>query len=68
MNEIDAFFAMGGYAGYVWPSYLVVAVMLAALAVASWRGYRRAEAAADTLKGAMRGARPTELTEAANDA
>lgn len=68
MTQINAFFAMGGYAGYVWPSYLAVTVVLIVLAVVSWRSYRQAERAADTLKDAMRGARETELPEAANDA
>lgn len=68
MTGIDAFFAMGGYAGYVWPSYLAVVVVLAALAAVSWRSYRHAERAADSLKDAMRGARQTEFQEAANDA
>lgn len=37
---IDAgFWAMGGHAAYVWPSYAIGIGLLVALAVASWRGY-----------------------------
>lgn len=68
MTEINTFFSMGGYAGYVWSSYLAVVIVLVTLAVVSWRSYRHAERAADTLKDAMRGTRRTELREAANDA
>jgi heme exporter protein D len=43
MESLSSFFAMGGYAGYVWPSYsLAIAVMVAVL-VASLRGVKNAE-------------------------
>ena len=38
-----AFFAMGGYAGYVWPAYGITALVLAALALASVAAARRAQ-------------------------
>ena len=38
-----AFFAMGGYAGYVWPAYGITALVLAALALASIAAARRAQ-------------------------
>ena len=38
-----SFFAMGGYAAYVWPAYIISAVALIALAVASWRALKRNE-------------------------
>jgi heme exporter protein D len=44
MNE---FFAMGGYAAYVWPAYAVSVVALIALAVLSWRDMKRAERLVD---------------------
>lgn len=44
MNE---FFAMGGYAAYVWPAYAVSIVALIALAVISWRDMKRAERLVD---------------------
>jgi heme exporter protein D len=38
-----SFFDMGGYAAYVWPSYIISAVALIALGVASWRALKRSE-------------------------
>ena len=40
MTEIDAFFAMGGYAGFVWSAYGIAAAVLGGLSVYSWRRYR----------------------------
>ena len=37
------FFAMGGYAAYVWPAYVLSAVALIAVGIASWRALRRTE-------------------------
>ncbi len=31
------FFAMGGYAAYIWPAYAVSAIVLAGLGFAIWR-------------------------------
>ena len=36
------FLAMGGYAAFVWPAYAVAAVGLGGIALASWRGLKRA--------------------------
>jgi len=41
------FFAMGGYAAYVWPAYAAAALILAVLLAVSLHGLRRREA---TLK------------------
>lgn len=38
-----SFFEMGGYAAYVWPAYVLSAIALCALGVASWRALRRVE-------------------------
>ena len=38
-----SFFAMGGYAAYVWPAYAISAVALIALGVTSWRALKRNE-------------------------
>jgi len=46
MNAIENWFAMGGYAGFVWPAYGVTAIVLGGLALVSWRRYRRS---GDTL-------------------
>ncbi len=40
---MSEYFAMGGYAAYVWPAYGVSALALIALAVVSWRAMTRAE-------------------------
>jgi heme exporter protein D len=47
MNDLGAFLAMGGYAGYVWPAYGVAAVVLVGMAVQSLGAYRRTKAALD---------------------
>ena len=38
-----SFFAMGGYAAYVWPAYAISAIALLALGVTSWRTLKRNE-------------------------
>jgi heme exporter protein D len=40
MNALTAYFAMGGYAAFVWPAYAITAVVLGGLAIHSWRRYR----------------------------
>ncbi len=37
------YFAMGGYAVYVWASYALTAVVLIGLGVSSWRRLRQLE-------------------------
>lgn len=37
------YWAMGGYALYVWPAYGLSALVMAGLAVTAWRGLRRKE-------------------------
>ena len=39
---MDTFFAMGGYARFVWPAYGVALAVLVGLLVQSVVGYRRA--------------------------
>lgn len=43
MDSLVEWAHMGGYAIFVWSSYLLTGVVMIALAVASWRGLRRAE-------------------------
>jgi heme exporter protein D len=39
-----SFWAMGGHAAFVWPSYAIGIGLLVAFAIASWRGYAAAKA------------------------
>ncbi len=48
------FFELGKYAGFIWASYGIVAIVLAALAVASWRFMKAAERRLDTVETAGR--------------
>ena len=41
MEAAMHFLAMGGYAQYVWPAYGIATVVLAGMAIWSWRQYRR---------------------------
>ncbi|MSP82169.1 MAG: heme exporter protein CcmD [Alphaproteobacteria bacterium] len=48
----DGFFAMGGYAAYVWPAFGVTAVVLAALLLTSRRRLKASEALLRDLESA----------------
>jgi len=54
MESLHALFAMGGYAGYVWPAYGLSVVVLTAVLVISLRQVRRREAELEQLQGARR--------------
>jgi heme exporter protein D len=41
MSALDGWFAMGGYAAFVWPAYGLTAIVLGGLALLSWRRHRR---------------------------
>jgi heme exporter protein D len=41
-NSLAEFFAMGGYAGFIWPAYGIAALVLIGLLVASLQQLRRA--------------------------
>lgn len=41
------FFAMGGYARFVWPAYAIAVIVLVGLLAHSITGYRRAQRALD---------------------
>ena len=45
MEQLGKFLDMGGYAGFVWPSYVAVFALLAVLLWLSLRGLRGAERA-----------------------
>ena len=44
------YFAMGGYAAFVWPAYIVALAVLGGLGVHSWHRYRASCAALDRLQ------------------
>jgi heme exporter protein D len=41
VNDLQTYFAMDGYAGFIWPSYLAAAIILGALTIASVFRLRR---------------------------
>jgi heme exporter protein D len=41
MESLSAFFAMGGYARFVWPAYGIAVVVLASMALISLSAWRR---------------------------
>jgi heme exporter protein D len=59
----SAFFAMGGYAAFIWPAYGATAAILIGLLVASWRGLRAREAELKLAESAN-AARPRRATRA----
>jgi len=61
MERIEAYFAMGGYGAYVWPAFLIAAVVMVGQVIASLRSLRRREAALAELEaGKKRRARSRE--------
>ena len=52
MQSISEFFAMGGYAGYVWSAYGVAALILIGLLVMSWKDLRARLAEVAALEAA----------------
>jgi heme exporter protein D len=40
MDALATYFAMGGYAAFVWPAYATAAAVLGGLTLQSWRRYR----------------------------
>jgi heme exporter protein D len=50
MSDVGAFFAMGGYAIFVWPAYGVALGVLGGLSLQSWRRYRASLLTLDQLQ------------------
>ena len=50
MEKLRSFLVMGGYAVYVWPAFLVAALVMAGQVVTTLRGLRRREAALAELE------------------
>jgi heme exporter protein D len=53
MGSLSEFLAMGGYAVFVWPAYIISAIVLAGTLGFSLRGLAKAEAEADRLSARM---------------
>jgi heme exporter protein D len=41
--DLQRFFAMGGYAAYVWPAYGIALIVLVGMLLVRWRRLRAAE-------------------------
>jgi len=52
MQSISNFFAMGGYAGFVWSAYGAAALILIGLLVMSWKDLRARQAEVEALEAA----------------
>jgi heme exporter protein D len=50
VSAAAAYFAMGGYAVFVWLAYAITGAVLGGLAVASWRRYRNSARALERLQ------------------
>ena len=59
----SGFWAMGGYAAYVWPAYAVTLLALGAVLVSAWRALKSAE----RELAAVEGARPSRRARAQAD-
>ncbi len=55
IDALGEFLAMGGYAQFVWPAYLLAAAVLAVLTGLSLRDLRREESALQILRDQRRG-------------
>jgi heme exporter protein D len=60
---MSEFFAMGGYAAFIWPAYGVTAVLLCGLLALSLKSMRQREALVESLRS-HRGRRQAEETAA----
>lgn len=56
-DALSAFWAMGGYATYVWPAFAATAAVLVGLAIASVRSLRAREADLIRLRAETRAER-----------
>jgi heme exporter protein D len=51
---MSEFFHMGGYGGYVWPTYGIAALVLVVLLLATLRGLKKSEKTLDSLQQGRR--------------
>jgi len=50
MEQIESFFAMGGYGAYVWPAYGLTAAIMIAFLVTTLRDLRSRKRSLETLQ------------------
>ena len=55
MESLSEFFAMGGYAPFIWPAYLIAAIILVTLLGLSIRDLKRNENTLKLLRAERRG-------------
>jgi heme exporter protein D len=51
MDSLSSFLHMGGYAGFVWPSFAITILVMTVLLVASLRSLKARESALAALQG-----------------
>ena len=49
-GELSSYFAMGGYAAFVWPTYGIALIVLGGLSWHSWRRHRVSAAVLERLQ------------------
>ena len=50
MAGISEYFAMGGYAVFIWPAFGIVLMVMATLWISSMRGWRESERTLEALR------------------
>jgi heme exporter protein D len=50
MTALSQYFAMGGYAAFVWPAYAVATIVIGGLSWQSWRRYRASAVLLDRVQ------------------
>lgn len=63
MDAIGEFLSMGGYAAFIWPSFAIAALVMAALLIVSLRGLRARRTDLEALQAAQNGRRGAERTQ-----
>jgi heme exporter protein D len=63
-DHFAQYFAMGGYAAFVWPAFALSFGVLVVLLVSSLKGLRESEKALDTVLGAAEASRAHDDTHA----
>lgn len=63
MEQLSSFWAMGGYAGFVWPSYLLTALVMIGFVATTFKSLRARQRRLAQLEGTTprrrrRGAKP----------